>query len=115
MKQAVLDLPDPTNTSPGNWTVSSVITGHLVASLRGQEEFRTADHAAYLSKVRGEGSKRNTMRLEEALADNLVGAPVQVTCRLQRATEMGAWMTVQTSTVNGAELGAQEWRDSLFL
>ena len=55
------------------------------------------------------------MRLEEALADNLVGAPVQVTCRLQRATEMGAWMTVQTSTVNGAELGAQEWRDSLFL
>ena len=28
---------------------------------------------------------------------------------------MGAWMSMLPSTVNGKELGAQEWRDYLFL
>ena len=45
VKQAVLGLPDPTNTSPENWTASCVITGHLVAALRGQEEFWTTNHS----------------------------------------------------------------------
>ena len=27
----------------------------------------------------------------------------------------GAWLTVQPSTVNGTEMGAQEWRDDAFL
>ena len=44
VKQAVLALPDPSQTVPENWTASCVITGHLVAALRGQVEFRTADH-----------------------------------------------------------------------
>ena len=35
--------------------------------------------------------------------------------RLQRETKTGTWLTVQRSTVNGTELGAQEWRDALFL
>ena len=48
VKQAGLALPDPTMTSPENWTASCVITGHLVAALRGQVEFRTADHSACL-------------------------------------------------------------------
>ena len=44
VKQAGLALPDPTQTAPENWTASCVITGHIVALLRGQVEFRTADH-----------------------------------------------------------------------
>ena len=28
---------------------------------------------------------------------------------------MVAWLSVLPSTVNGAELGVQEWRDSLFV
>ena len=48
VKQAVLTLPDTTNTAPENWTASYVITGHVVAALRGQEEFRTSDHSAFL-------------------------------------------------------------------
>ena len=27
----------------------------------------------------------------------------------------GSWMTLQPSTVNGIELGAQEWQDAVFL
>ena len=46
IKQAGLALPDPSQTAPENWTESCVITGHPVAALRGQVEFRTADHSA---------------------------------------------------------------------
>ena len=44
-----------------------------------------------------------------------MGAPVQGTRQLWWATNTGAWLTVQPSTVNGRELGAQEWKDTLFL
>ena len=43
------------------------------------------------------------------------GPPVLQARRLQRETKTGAWLTVQPSTVNGTELGAQEWCDALFL
>ena len=46
LKQAGMALSDPTQTAPENWTASCVITGHLVAALRGQVEFRTAHHSA---------------------------------------------------------------------
>ena len=36
VKHEGLALPDTTNTAPENWTASCVITGHLVAALRGQ-------------------------------------------------------------------------------
>ena len=42
VKQAGLALPDPYHTAPENWMASCVITGHLVAALKGQVEFRTA-------------------------------------------------------------------------
>ena len=47
--------------------------------------------------------------------DTLAGSPVKVKHRLRRGTKTGEWMTVQPSTVNGTEIGAQEWRDALFL
>ena len=34
---------------------------------------------------------------------------------MRRAAKTGAWLTVLLYTVNGTELGAQEWRDTLFL
>ena len=46
VKQAELAVPDPSQTSPENWTASCVTTGHLVRAIRGQVEFRTADHLA---------------------------------------------------------------------
>ena len=48
VKQAGLALTELTLTAPENWTASSVIKGHLVSALRGQVEFRTADHPACL-------------------------------------------------------------------
>ena len=48
VKQARLAIPYPVQTDPENWTASFVITGHLVAALRGQAAFRTANHTACL-------------------------------------------------------------------
>ena len=35
--------------------------------------------------------------------------------RLGRIMRMGAWLSVLPSTINGEELGVQEWKGSLFL
>ena len=73
----VLSLPDPTKTASENWTASYVITGHLVAVLRGQVEFRTADHSACLQEEQTEVRKRSILWSEEALAETIMGDPVQ--------------------------------------
>ena len=52
VKQAVLAVPDPSQTAPEDWTASCVIIGHLVASLRVQVEFRAADHSDCLREGR---------------------------------------------------------------
>ena len=67
VKQAGLDLPDPSQTAPENWTASYVITGHLVVALRGQVDFRTADHSACLQEVQTAVRRQGQIRAEEYL------------------------------------------------
>ena len=62
VKQAGLALPDSVQTAPENWTASCVIIGHLVAALKGQVVFRTADHSACLWKGRTAVRKRWEIR-----------------------------------------------------
>ena len=115
VKQAGLALPEPTQTAPENWTASCVITGHLVAALRGQVEFRTADHSSCLREGRTAVRRRGQNWAEEALMAALEGPPVLHARCLQQAAKNRAWLTVLLSTVNGTELGSQECRDALFL
>ena len=75
-KQTGLDLPDLVHMALENWTASCVITGHLVAALRGQLVFRTADHSACLWVGRMAVRQRGEKRAEEALTAALEGAPV---------------------------------------
>ena len=74
VKQAGLALPDPSQTAPDNWTASCVIRRHLVAALRGQVEFRTADHSACLQEGRTAVWRRGQWRAEYGLTDTLDGA-----------------------------------------
>ena len=76
VKQAGLALSDPYQTAPENWTASYVITGHLVAELRGQVEFQTAYHSACLQEGWTAVRQRGQWRAEEALTAALEGAPV---------------------------------------
>ena len=75
-KQAGLAFLDPTKTAPENWTASYVITGHLVAELRGQEVFQMADHSSCLREGRAEVQKQSALLAEEALKETLAGGPV---------------------------------------
>ena len=95
LKQVSLDIPDLTKTAPEKWTVYCVIKGHIFTVLRGQEEFRTANHSDYLREGREEVRNRSVLQTEEALAETLGGAPVQDARQLWRAKNTG-WKTVQT-------------------
>ena len=83
VKQAGLALTDPSQTAPENWTASCVITGHLVAVLRGQVEFRTADHSACIREGRTVVWRRGQRRAEEALTAALEGALILHACQLR--------------------------------
>ena len=77
VKQVGLALPDPYQTAPENWTASCVITGHLLAALRGKVEFQTVDHSACLQGVRTAVQRTGQQSVGEALVATLDGAPVQ--------------------------------------
>ena len=76
VKQVGLALPDPYQTAPENWTASYVTTGHLVEALRGQVDFRTADHLACLLEGRAAVQQRGKRQAEEALTAALEEAQV---------------------------------------
>ena len=107
-KQAGLVLPDPKKTAHEKWTAYFIITVHIVAVLRGQEELQTADISAYLWEGGAEVRKRSVLWAYEDLTETLTGEAAQDALRLRKATQKGAWMTVQPSTVIGTELGALE-------
>ena len=115
VKQAGMALLDPTRTAPDNCQASCVITGHLVLALRGQVPFRTADHTACLRDVRAVVRRKSVAKAMASLMATIAGSPEVVTHRLQSATKTGSWLMAQPSTVNGPELGVQEWRYAAFL
>ena len=49
------------------------------------------------------------------LGEAMTAAPTLDVCQLRRGTNTGAWLTMLPSTVNGKELGDQEWGNSLFI
>ena len=90
VKKVGLALTYPSQTAPENWTASCVITGHLVATLRGQVELRTADQSACLQEVRTAVRRQGRRQDEEDMTAALEGAPVLQARRLRRATNTGA-------------------------
>ena len=115
VKQAGMALPDPKRTAPNNWQAYCVITGNLVSALRGHVIFQTSDHTTCLWDGRAGVRRKSVVKVMVSLEATIAGSPEVVTCRLQRAAKTGAWLTMQLSTVNGTELGLQEWQDPAFL
>ena len=60
-------------------------------------------------------SWRHTKAVETSLGEAWVAASTEDTHHMGRIMRTGALLSVLPSTVNETELGAQEWRDSLFL
>ena len=83
------------DTAQANWTASTVVTGHLVASLRGRVEFRSADHELMMKDGRAEIRRRNVAAAEERLKGELSRLPTKKMRRkICRAKKTGAWLTV---------------------
>ena len=68
-----------------------------------------------LREVRGEIQRRHIQDSQTALEEAMAGSPALDACRLRQGIKTGAWLTVLLSTVNGTDLGSQEWRYILFL
>ena len=85
---------------------SCVITGHLVAALRGTAEFRSGDRALLMEEGREEIQRRHTEAAEAALGEAWAYASMEDTQWTGRIQRTGAWLSVLLSTVNGTELGA---------
>ena len=73
------------------------------------------DHSVCLREGQTAVRIRGQIWAEEALTAALEGALVVLAQGLQRAAKTGSWLTGMPSTVNGADMGVQEWRDALFL
>ena len=98
--QAGIILPDPTQTTRANWTVSCVITGHLVASLHGTAAFRSGYHSLLVVEVRYDIHWQRAEDAETALAEAQAAASTEDACRMGQITRTGSWISVLPSTVN---------------
>ena len=76
-----------------NWTTLCVFTGHLVAALRGQTEFKTRDHSMILRKGEGDIQSRHLQYAQTALEEAMATAPTLNYHWLRRGTNMGTWLT----------------------
>ena len=79
--QAGIALPNPTQTAEANWTASCVITGHLVAALRGTDEFRSGYHALLMEEVMEEIRRRRAEAAETTLGEARAAASKKDTRR----------------------------------
>ena len=115
VKQAGIYLPDPTRTVGAKWTASRVITGHLVAALCKTADFSLGNNSLLMGEGRDEIQRQHAEEAETVLGEAWAAALKPDARRLGQIQRTGAWLPVPPSTVNGTELGAHEWRDSLFL
>ena len=92
-----------------------MITGHLVTALCGTTKFRSGDHALLMGQGKVEIKQRHAEEADTSLREDWAAASKPGARRLGKIQWTGAWLLVLTSTVNETELGAQEWRDPLFL
>jgi hypothetical protein len=116
VKKAGLGVPIPRETACSNHEASKGITKVLTKSLVEGSDLNTVAYSERASSVRRECRKA---RLKDE--DRKLGLIIdsssskQVARRMERAKETGAWLTATPDRLNGTELSAEEFRDSLRL
>ena len=70
IKYARTTLPDPNQTSGANWTVSCIITRHLIAALRRTAEFWSGYYALLIGEGRYEIFLRHAEDADTALGED---------------------------------------------
>ena len=78
-------------------------------------EFKTWDHTLLLRERHREIRCCHVINSKSVLEKVVSDAPNLDARQLRRGTKSASWLTLQPSTANGTELGAQEWQDALLL
>lgn len=115
IKSAGMALPNPQISADANYKNSILMNSHLLASLRGTDTFRSADHMSVTKEVRSELKLRRSEENESEL-ERLTATMTPAQRRtIMRGKETGQWLSALPTTVSGTILSPQEFRDSLFL
>ena len=115
VKHVGLEIKYPTHTARGNWTVSCVVTRNLATYLQGHIEFCSGYHIQLLIDGRKEIQHQKSQEAEEDFSATLERISPMESHRLCIRSKTGVSLYIMTPTVNGMELGSQEWRDTIFL
>ena len=102
----MIALPDLTQTAGANWTTSCVITGRLIARLRGMAKFRSGNHTLLMREGKDKIQRRHAEETETALGEARADTLNPDAQRLRRIQRTGAWLLVPPSIINGSELRA---------
>jgi hypothetical protein len=115
VKFAGLALPDPSASSEGNYEASTLVCSHILAAFRGTKSFSSADHQSLRKAITAEIKTCRSDEQDSTLSTILADLDCNTRRTILRGKEIGQWLSVMSSTLNGNELSAQEFRDALLL
>jgi hypothetical protein len=115
VKHAGLAFPNPVLSADKNYEASMLSLSHILAAFPGVDEFRSADHIAIVREVRSELKTRKTKRNNATLMAIVNKLSCDDRRTILRGRDTGQWLTMPPSIVNGTELSAQEFRNSVLL
>jgi hypothetical protein len=115
VKYAGLALPNPTESAASNYENSCLRNSHLIAALRGNENFRHSNHLTTIREANAELKTRQSNHLESQLSEILDTLSPDIRRAILRAKDTGHWLSIFPSIINGTVLSPQEFRDALFL
>jgi hypothetical protein len=115
VRKAGIGVPNPVDTAAACYATSVASTAPLTESLCAGTDF---DVDAYLREANAARSALTATRNVDGdgkLSQLLGGASARTKRRVNRAKRTGAWLTAMPDTLNGTDLSAEEFRDSLRL
>jgi hypothetical protein len=115
VRHAGLGIPDPTSTATANYDTSVACAKLLTRSLRAGKDLDAHMHSRHAAVQRRKAQKTKVAAEELALSFLAADTAPQARRKLLRAKETGTWLTTTPDRLNGTELSAEEFRDSLRL
>jgi hypothetical protein len=115
VRRAGLGLPDPTQTAAGCFAASVACTKVLARSLVTGATLSSHVHSRHAAAERRKAKKARDAKETATLGRLSAAAPPSTQRRMLRAKETGMWLTATPNRLNGTELSADEFRDSLRL
>jgi hypothetical protein len=115
VKSAGLGVPNPVDTATTSHSASVDCTRALSSSLCDNVCLDVKAYRASVSSARKSTTKDRKDEAKATLERLLVDASRLESRRIRRSCETGAWLTAMPDRLNGTELSALEFRDSLRL